>query len=125
MSIIVTGASGQFGRAAAEALMQRKDPAELILVTRNPDRLAEFARRGAQVRQGDFDDPAALANAFEGGRSMLLISTARVGGRIAQHRAAIEAARAAGVEHIAYTSSTGISPDNPAIVVRDHMATEE
>jgi NAD(P)H dehydrogenase (quinone) len=125
MAIIVTGASGQFGRAAAEQLMARLDPSELILVSRSPDRLADLAARGARVRYGDFDDAATLKAALEGGRKMLLISTARVGGRVAQHRNAVEAALAAGVEHIAYTSHVGISPDNPAIVIADHAATEQ
>jgi NAD(P)H dehydrogenase (quinone) len=125
MSIIVTGASGQFGRAAAEQLLARVDPAELVLVTRNPSKLADLAARGAKVRAGDFDAPEALERAFEGGEKMLLISTARVGGRVKQHRAAIDAARAAGVGHIVYTSSSGADPKNPAIVVRDHLATEE
>jgi NAD(P)H dehydrogenase (quinone) len=125
MAIIVTGASGGFGRQTAQLLMERVAPSELILVTRNPERLAGFAEKGADVRQGDFDDAEGLAAAFEGGEKMLLISTARVGGRVAQHRNAIEAAKAAGVRQVAYTSSAGISPDNPAIVIRDHTATEE
>jgi NAD(P)H dehydrogenase (quinone) len=125
MAVIVTGASGQFGRAAAEQLLEKIDPAELILVTRNPGKLADFAARGVQVRKGDFDEPEGLAQAFAGGDRMLLISTARVGGRVLQHRNAIEAAKAAGVRHLAYTSSAGMSPENPAIVVRDHLATEE
>ncbi len=96
-----------------------------MFVTRNPDRLSDLARRGAEVRTGDFDDPSTLRTAFAGGEKMLLISTARVGGRVQQHRNALEAAKAAGVRHVAYTSSVGISPDNPAIVIRDHMATEK
>ncbi len=125
MAVVVTGASGQFGRAAAELLLQRLDPSELILATRNPERLKAFADRGAQVRRADFDEDAGLAEALAGADRMLLISTARVGGRVAQHRRAIEAAKAAGVRHIAYTSSVGIDPKNPAIVIRDHAATEQ
>lgn len=125
MPIIVTGASGGFGRQTAELLLERVPASEVILVTRNVDKLKDLAARGAQVRQGDFDDPESLKKAFAGGEKMLLISTARVGGRVAQHRNAIEAAKAAGVRHVAYTSSAGIHPDNPAIVIRDHTATEE
>ena len=125
MSIIVTGASGQFGRAAAERLMGRVDPGQLILTTRKPAQLADLAKAGAQVRFADFDDPASLKTAFAGGTKMLLISTARVGTRVGQHRNAIEAAVASGVKHIAYTSVVNSrKPGNPAIVSWDHRDTE-
>jgi NAD(P)H dehydrogenase (quinone) len=125
MSIIVTGASGQFGRAAAERLIGRLPPGELILTSRKPEQLADLAAKGAQVRYANFDDPASLKNAFAGGEKMLLISTARVGTRVGQHRNAIDAAVAAGVKHIAYTSVVNArKPDNPAIVSWDHRDTE-
>lgn len=125
MSLIVTGASGQFGRRAAELLLEKVPARDLILLTRKPASLADFAARGAQVRRGDFDDPASLPAAFAGGRRMLLISTDQVGGeRLRQHKSAIDAAVAAGVEHIAYTSFIGVGPDNPAISTREHTATE-
>lgn len=124
--IIVTGASGQFGRAAAERLMEQVDPKALILTTRTPAKLADLAARGANVRFADFDDPASLVTAFEGGGKMLLISTARVGSRVGQHKNAVDAAVKAGVKHIAYTSLLGAAePGNPALVKRDHRATEE
>lgn len=124
--IIVTGANGAFGRAAAVRLLERLPRGSLILTSRTPERLAHFAERGALVRKADFDDPASLRAAFEGGAKMLLISTARVGTRVSQHINAIDAAVAAGVRHIAYTSVMGAArPDNPAIVKLDHRATEE
>jgi NAD(P)H dehydrogenase (quinone) len=124
--IIVTGASGGFGRTAAERLIDRVDPGSLILTTRTPAKLADFAARGADVRFADFDDSATLGEAFAGGTKMLLISTARVGTRVGQHRNAIQAGVAAGVRHIAYTSVLGAAePDNPALVKLDHRATEE
>ena len=124
--IIVTGASGGFGRAAAERLIERVPPGELILTTRTPGKLADLAARGAQVRFADFDDPSSLSAAFAGGTRMLLISTARVGTRVGQHANAIAAAVTAGLRHIAYSSVIGAAePDNPAIVKRDHRATEE
>lgn len=126
MSIIVTGASGQFGRAAAERLLNKVPPQNVILTTRKPDKLADLAARGAQVRYADFDDPASLPAAFAGGERMLLISTARVGTRVGQHRNAIMAAKQAGVRHITYTSLINADAENnPAIVKLDHRATEE
>ena len=125
MSIVVTGASGHFGRRAAELLLQKIPAADLILVSRKPEALAEFAARGVQVRRGDFDDPASLATAFAGAERLLLISTDQVGGnRLRQHRVAIDAAKSAGIRHLTYTSFVGAGADNPAISTREHTATE-
>jgi NAD(P)H dehydrogenase (quinone) len=124
--IIVTGASGAFGHAAAARLLERMPAAELILTTRTPEKVADLAARGAEVRLADFDDPMSLYRAFEGGTKMLLISTARVGTRVGQHANAIAAAVQSGVRHIAYTSVLGAAePANPALVKLDHRATEE
>ena len=98
MAIVVTGASGQFGRAAAEQLLKRVPPSELILTTRKPEQLADLAAAGAQVRFANFDNPASLATAFAGGTKMLLISTARVGTRVGQHKNAIDAAEDSSVD---------------------------
>ena len=124
--IIITGASGQFGRAAAELLLTKVPADQVILTSRSPDKLEDFRKQGAHMRYADFDNKASLGAAFAGGTKMLLISTARVGTRVSQHRNAIEAAVAAGVDHIAYTSIISADePGNPAIVKLDHRATEE
>jgi NAD(P)H dehydrogenase (quinone) len=124
--IIITGASGGFGRAAAERILTKLPGSQLIVTTRTPDKLESLAARGVSVRYADFDDPGSLVAAFSGGTKLLLISTARVGTRVGQHKNAIDAAARAGVRHIAYTSVLGAAePDNPAIVKLDHRATEE
>ena len=126
MSIVVTGASGAFAKMVTGLLLKTVSPSELILVTRKPAALADLAARGAQVRCGDFDDPAGLATAFAGGDRMLLISTLDVGPRRrSQHKNAVDAAVQAGVKHIVYTSSAGIHPHSPAFVIVDHLETEE
>ncbi|MDX9874084.1 MAG: SDR family oxidoreductase [Spongiibacteraceae bacterium] len=125
MAIIVTGASGQFGRTTTQELLKRVPASELILTTRNPDSLAEFAALGAQVRYASFDDPESLDKAFVGGTRMLLISTLRVGSRVEQHQHAIEAAKRAGVTHVVYTSVIGADREgNPGKEVWDHRDTE-
>jgi NAD(P)H dehydrogenase (quinone) len=125
MAVVVTGASGQLARLVAESLLERISPGELILVTRSPDAIADLAARGADVRAGDFDDPASLRAAFAGGERMLLISASVIGQRVAQHGAAVDAAVAAGVRSIAYTSGVNPSDSNPGAAFADHRATEE
>jgi len=123
--IIVTGASGQFGSAAAKLLLDTVPAEDLVLLSRTPEKLTEFANKGAQVRHADFDDPASLLAAMEGGERMLLISTVRVGSRVEQHTAAVEAAAARGVKHVAYTSLLGVrTAGNPSVEGFDHLATE-
>ena len=124
MTIAITGASGQLGRIAAELLLEQVDPSSVVLITRDPAKLAEFAGAGVQVRAGDFHDADSLATAFAGVTRLLLISTADVGTRLPAQIAAVEAAKAAGVQHIAYTSVPRPTADNPALVVADHLGTE-
>jgi NAD(P)H dehydrogenase (quinone) len=128
MSTVITGASGHLGRRVVELLLDEHGiaPRDLILVTRSPDRLNDFAERGAQVRAGDFDHPNGLSPAFAGGERMLLISADRIGQRIRQHTNAVDAAKAAGITHIAYTSFVNTDvDDNPAAIAPEHRATEE
>jgi NAD(P)H dehydrogenase (quinone) len=70
--------------------------------------------RGIDVRYGDFDAPATLGDAFAGGHRMLLISSDAMGRRVRQHRAAIDAAAAAGVGHLVFTSHVKPVAGNPA-----------
>jgi NAD(P)H dehydrogenase (quinone) len=125
MSIVITGASGHLGRLTAELVLDCVPASEVILTTRHPEALSDFAERGAKVRQADFDRPETLAAAFAGGERLLLISADVVGRRVAQHRAAIEAAREAGVRHVAYTSYLNPVEENPAVITPDHRETEK
>ena len=123
--IVITGASGQYGRAATEMLIAKGLAEKLILISRTPDKLADRTAQGCDVRYGDYDKPETLVAAVQGAEKMLLISGTRVGARVVQHKAAIDAAAAAGVEHIFYTSFIGIDdPANPAEVRHDHIETE-
>ena len=124
MTYAITGASGHLGRLTAEALLHRVEPDEFVLITRTPDRLADLAVRGVDVRAGDFTRPGTLGAAFDGVNDLLLISTDAVGARVPQHQAAVEAAAKAGVRRIVYTSVPEPTADNPAFVVADHAATE-
>jgi NAD(P)H dehydrogenase (quinone) len=125
--IIVSGASGQLGTLTVRALLARGVPARnLILVSRTPQTLAEYAKMGAATRFGDFAKPESLAAAYAGGTRMLLISIGGdAGPRVTAHTRAIDAAIAAGVTHIAYTSYLAISAGERTGLAGDHFQTEE
>jgi len=123
--LAISGASGQLGRLTAELVLAQHEPGDVILATRNPAVLGELAALGADVRRADFDDPASLRAAFAGAERLLLISATDLERRVAQHRAAIDAAKAAGVRHVIYTSGSKPAPPNPAAVAPSHHATEQ
>src|SRR5262245_10802397 len=128
--IIISGASGGLAGETIEALLARGvKPSDLILVTRTPEKLAALAERGASVRQGDFNEPATLESAFAGGDRMLLVSVGGAGARgdrKAQHAAAIDAAKRAGVKLIVYTGYMKGADGRPTGgLATDHRATEE
>jgi NAD(P)H dehydrogenase (quinone) len=109
----------------AELVLDHVPASEVILTTRRPEALSDLAERGATVRPADFDRSETLAEAFAGGEKLLLISTDDLGRRTAQHRAAIEAARDAGVRHVVYTSYLNPVEENPAVITPSHRETEK
>lgn len=127
-TLIVTGAGGQLGqRVLAHLLDTLGIPAARIVATsRKPEALSAWAARGIDARAADFEDPASLATAFHGGDRLLLISTDaldRPGRRLTQHRNAIQAAEAAGLRHVVYTSMPE-PDDSPLLIAPDHAGTE-
>ncbi len=126
--IIVSGASGHLGGLTVDALLAKGvPPTRLILVSRTPEKLERYAKRGAAVRFGDFTKPESLAAAYAGGTRMLLIS---VGGTKTEAASAllgraIDAAKAAGVKEIAYTSYIGITRGDMAGLAAEHQKTED
>jgi len=125
MSIAITGATGHLGRLVVESLLQRGVPAgEIVATGRRTETLADFADRGVVVRRADFDDEASLREAFSGAHRLLLISGSQVGRRPRQHGNAIDAAKAAGVELLAYTSIVR-ADSSTLLLAEDHRATEQ
>jgi NAD(P)H dehydrogenase (quinone) len=124
MSIVITGATGQLGRHVVEALLQRNVPAaEIVAAGRSIEKLADFQARGVQVRPMDYADPASVAQALQGASKVLLISSSEVGQRLDQHRTVIEAAKAEGVELVAYTSIANADTTGMKLAA-EHQATE-
>jgi uncharacterized protein YbjT (DUF2867 family) len=123
--IIITGATGQLGSQIVDQLLERVPADGVGVSVRDTDRAADLAARGVRVRRGDFTDPDSLADAFEGATRVLVVSTNETGGTaVAQHAAAIDAARAAGAERILYTSHQAASADSLFAPMPDQAATE-
>jgi NAD(P)H dehydrogenase (quinone) len=101
MTIAITGATGQLGRLIVERLKTRVEPARLRALVRTPAKAADL---GIQALEADYDRPSTLAAALAGVDTLMLVSSSEVGRRTEQHRHVIEAARAAGVRRIVYTS---------------------
>lgn len=121
--IVITGASGQLGRLVIEALLKKLPAGEIVAAVRNPEKVADLAARGLQVRQADYDQPASLVSAFKGADKLLLISGSEVGRRVPQHRAVLDAAKAAGVGLLAYTSILH-ADTSPLPLAAEHQETE-
>ncbi|MFJ6383347.1 SDR family oxidoreductase [Kitasatospora sp. NPDC092039] len=119
---VVTGATGQLGRLVVEGLLAQVPASEVAVAVRSAEKAADLAARGVAVRVVDYDRPETLAGAFAEGDRVLLISGSEVGRRIPQHRAVVEAAKAAGVALLTYTSAPGAATFRLA---DEHRATEE
>lgn len=122
--IIVTGATGQLGRLVIAKLLERVPASRIVAAVRTPSKAADIEQLGVQVREADYGRPETLATAFAGATSVLLISSPSLGIRVAEHKAVIDAAKAAGAELLAYTSV--LRADTSTLVVApDHLATEK
>ena len=124
--LLVTGANGNLGKAAV-AELRRLGAKQVIAATRTPGKLQELAALGVEERHADFDRPETLQAAFRGVERLLLVSTDSLHApevRIKQHRAAIQAAVGAGVEHVVYTSLPNAHPTEGPSIPDDHFWTE-
>lgn len=121
--IVVTGASGHLGRLVIEALLQEIPAAEIVAAVRTPEKVGDLAARAVQVKHADYNHPATLDIAFKGADKLLLISSSEVGQRVPQHRAAIDAAKRAGVKLVVYTSVLH-ADTSPLGLAEEHRQTE-
>lgn len=122
--ILVTGATGKLGRLAIEELLKKVPARQVIAAARNPEKAADFAARGVQVRKADYSQPETLGQAFQGVEKVLLISSSEVGQRARQHEAVVQAAKKAGVRLLVYTSILHADRSRLALAA-EHKATEE
>jgi NAD(P)H dehydrogenase (quinone) len=123
--IVVTGATGQLGRLIVEALIARGlAPSDVVAVGRSAEKLAALGGSGIRTAVADYGDRASLDAALAGAGTLVLVSGSEVGQRVAQHTNAIDAAVAAGVSRIVYTSAPKATTST-LILAPEHKATEE
>ncbi|MFD5447572.1 SDR family oxidoreductase [Streptomyces sp. NPDC127100] len=123
MSIVVTGATGHLGRHVVAQLLEKVPADQVTAVVRDRDRAADLAARGVRLAVADYNSPATFDGLFAAGDRVLLISGNEFDkGRVQQHRVVIDAAKAAGVALLAYTSAPS---SLTAALADDHRATEE
>lgn len=125
MKYLVTGATGHLGSFVVEALLKKVPASELAVSVRNPEKAQHLSAQGVEVRHGDFDQPESLAAAFAGVERLLLISADGDNEtRIRQHETAVQAAKNAGVQFIAYTS-VAKADESTLGLAEVHRATEK
>ena len=122
--ILITGANGQLGRLVVAALLRRVNARQLVVLVRSAEAAQSFADQGIEARIGDYADTASLQKAVAGVDRVLLISSSEVGRRLVQHRNVINAAKAAGVKLLAYTSLLRADTSSLSLAP-EHLGTEE
>lgn len=122
--IAITGATGQLGHHVLQNLLNTVPAGQIVAIVRNPAKAEALSQQGVVVRQADYSDEAALTAALQGVDKLLLISSSEVGQRAVQHRNVINAAKAAGVKFIAYTSLLH-ADKSPLGLADEHIATEQ
>lgn len=125
MTTLITGATGQLGRLTIDSLLARgADPQSIVAGARDVSKATDLADRGIRVVALDYDDAASVTAALDGVDSVLLISGSEVGRRTPQHKAVIDAAKAAGVSKLVYTSAPKATTSD-LVLAPEHKATEE
>lgn len=120
MSIAITGSTGQLGRLVIRKLLEIKASQPVIALARNPDKAKDL---GVSVRHADYSAPDTWPAALDGVQTLLLISSSELGSRTQQHGTVIEAAQAASVKRIVYTSLLH-APTSPLSLAQEHRETE-
>lgn len=138
MSVALTATTGKIGGAVLNSVLEHNllPPSSLIICTSSdPEdaRWQDLKSKGAQIRKSNYDDPESMIRAFSGCTKIFLVSTPKIEldygdappghGRERQHFNAINAARAAGVQHIYYTS-LAFGSQSKTGVMQAHLRTE-
>jgi len=108
--VLVAGATGNQGGAVARALLERGWSVRALCRDPSKDAARALGSDGAELVQGDMDDKASLERALEGARAAFSVQNFwEVGAEaeVRQGKDLADAAKAAGVEHLVYSSVGG------------------
>jgi uncharacterized protein YbjT (DUF2867 family) len=119
--LAVTGSTGHLGGLVARLLADAGSPQRLLV--RDLGRAPEL--EDAVPAVVNYADPLPAKAALEGVKTLFMVSAAEAEDRLQQHCTFVDAAAAAGVQHIVYTSFFGAAADSTFTLGRDHFATEE
>jgi NAD(P)H dehydrogenase (quinone) len=126
--ILVTGATGQFGKSAIDFLLKKSiSSTNIVALVRDEEKATELKNQGVELRTGDYDNYTSLVNSFMGIEKLLFVSGSDIMNRNAQHENVISAAKEAGVKHIVYTSFLGKDQTETSplwVVIESHLKTE-
>jgi len=124
MKILVTGATGHLGSLVVEELLKLVPAEQVAVSVRDPKKAEHLAAHRVDVRVANFNDYDSVVKAFSGIDRLLIISTDDLANRISQHTAAVNAAKAANVGFIAYTSAPNAA-NSQLLLAESHRKTEE
>jgi NAD(P)H dehydrogenase (quinone) len=120
-TLAVTGSTGRLGGRVARRLAAAGVPQRLVV----RDRVRAPRLAGTEVAAAEYGDLDAERRALAGIQTLFMVSGSETPNRVDQHRTFIDAAVAAGLEHVVYLSFYGAAPDATFTLARDHWATEE
>jgi NAD(P)H dehydrogenase (quinone) len=125
MSVIVTAATGHLGALIVDSLLEQgAAPGTVVATARDTARLQGLADRGVRVARIDYDDPSTVADVVRPGDVLVLVSGTAQGRRVEQHAGVVDAAKAAGVARIVYTSAPAATT-SALVLAPEHKGTEE
>lgn len=125
--ILVTGATGNLGKATVEFLAKKIPADNIAVLVRDENKASDLKALGVAVRTGDYNDKDSLIKAFQGIDKLLLISSNDFNDRLGQQKRAVDAAKEAGVKHILYTGVSMKNIENSALkyLMEEHFDTEK
>lgn len=126
--ILVTGATGHFGKSTIDFLLKKGiSSTNIVALVRDEEKAVDLKNKGVVLRIGDYDNYTSLVSAFKGVEKLLFVSGSDIFKRGAQHQNVVAAAKEAGVQHIVYTSFQGKNETESSplwLVAQSHLQTE-